>query len=288
MSQFKKLFILTIITLKRWFSANPFQYGGALAFYILLSLGPALLIITSTAGYVIGEKTVKKEILLKAQKYIGLKGSGLIQSVIKNSKTDTSSPMSTFISFLIIILGATAVFSQIQYALNQIWESPPRQGKSILFFFRGRLKSLLMIFCIAVIILISFILNTSLSVLGRLLKNIIPANIGILKLASFSISFFVITLLFAAIYKLLPDVKIRWKDVWIGSAITSALFLTGQILIAIYLSYSNIVSFYGAAGSLALFMLWIFYSSVIFFIGAEFTHVYANRKTYYKEFTSSS
>ncbi len=287
MSKFYKLFILINITLKRWLKANPFQYGGALAFYILLSLGPALLIITSTTGYIIGEKTVKKVILSKAQKYIGIKGAKLIQSVIRNSKTDTSGPLSTFISFLVIILGATAVFSQIQYALNQIWESPPKQGKSIFIFFKGRAKSLLMIFCIAIIILISFIMNTGLLIISILLKNIVPPNLNLLKLASFSISFFVITLLFAAIYKLLPDIKISWSDVWIGSAITSALFLIGQYLISIYLSYSNVVSFYGAAGSLALFMLWIFYSSVIFFIGAEFTHVYANRKTFYKDFISS-
>lgn len=277
-----KLRCLFMETLKKWMNNNPFQSSAALAFYIMLSLSPALLIVISSAGYFIGENTARAELIIKADKYIGKKGAELISTVMANSRPDRSSLLAALTSIFAIFLGATAVFTQIQFYLNQIWEVPKPSGKSLLTFLKNRMKSLFMIFSIAAIFVVSLVLNAALQIVAQAVNEFIPSGFHLIRYGSYLVSFLIISLLFAAIYKVLPDVRIQWKNVWMGSVISSLLFLSGQIFITVYLSSSHAATLYGAAGSLVFFMLWIYYSSLIFFFGAVFTNVYTRRQAHYE------
>jgi membrane protein len=257
--------------------------AAALAYYTIFSLAPLLIIVIAIAGSIFGEQAAKGELVMQIQGVIGKDGAQFIQTAIENaSKLDPSQgPIPTLINIGFLLSGATVVFGQLQNSLNRIWEVQPKPGNGIKHFFRKRLLSFSMVLVIAFLLLVSLVISTMLTILGNYLRDLVPGFTYMWQVLNFFISFGIVTLLFAMVFKILPDAKIAWKDVWIGAAITAVLFDIGKSLLGFYLGHTSFASAYGAAGSLVIILTWVFYSAQILFLGAEFTQVYV--RNYSKE-----
>jgi membrane protein len=217
------------------------------------------------------------------QGVIGKDGAQLIQTAIENaSKLDpTQGPIPTLINIGFLLSGASVIFGQLQNSLNKIWEVEPKPENGIIHFLRKRFLSFSMVLVIAFLLLVSLVISTLLVILGNYLRDLVPGFTYLWQFLNFLVSFSIITLLFAMMFKILPDAKIAWKDVWIGAAITAVLFSIGKFLLGFYLGRTSLASAYGAAGSLVIILTWVFYSAQILFLGAEFTQVYV--RNYGKE-----
>jgi membrane protein len=250
--------------------------AAALAYYTVFSLAPLLIIVIAIAGTVFGEQAAKGELVAQIQGLIGKDGAELIQTAIENaSQLDPSQgPIPTLINISLLLSGATVIFGQLQTSLNKIWNVEPKPGNGIIDFLRQRLLSFSMVLIIAFLLLVSLVISTLLVIFGNYLRDLIPGFTYLWQALNFLISFGIITLLFAMIFKILPDAKIAWKDVWMGAAITALLFEIGKFLLGFYLGHTSFASAYGAAGSLVIILTWVFYSAQILFLGAEFTQVY--------------
>jgi membrane protein len=250
--------------------------AAALAYYTVFSLAPLLIIVIAIAGAVFGEQAAKGELVAQIQGLIGKDGAELIQTAIENaSQLDpTQGPIPTLINISLLLSGATVIFGQLQTSLNKIWNVEPKPGNGIIDFLRQRLLSFSMVLIIAFLLLVSLVISTLLVIFGNYLRDLIPGFTYLWQALNFLISFGIITLLFAMIFKILPDAKIAWKDVWMGAAITALLFEIGKFLLGFYLGHTSFASAYGAAGSLVIILTWVFYSAQILFLGAEFTQVY--------------
>jgi membrane protein len=257
--------------------------AAALAYYTVFSLAPLLIIVIAIAGSVFGEQAAKGELVTQIQGVIGKDGAQLIQTAIENaSQLDPSQgPIPTLINIGFLLSGATVVFGQLQNSLNRIWEVQPKPGNGIIQFLRKRFLSFSIVLVIAFLLLVSLVISTMLVILGNYLRGLIPGFTYLWQFLNFIVSFSIVTLLFAMIFKILPDAKIAWKDVWMGAAITAVLFNIGKSLLGLYLGHTSFASAYGAAGSLVIILTWVFYSAQILFLGAEFTQVYV--KNYSKE-----
>jgi membrane protein len=262
-------------TFKEWQEDKASRLAAALAYYTAFSLAPLLIIVIAIAALVFGEQAAQGEIVGQIQGLVGKQGAEAIEEMIENSRQPTTGIIATLISFGILLFGATNVFAQLQDALNTIWEVAPKPGVKGLV--KTRFISFTMILGVGFLLLVSLILSAVLAVLGNYLGSLVPGIQFFWSTLNFFISFGVITLLFALIYKFLPDVKITWSDVGIGAAITALLFTIGKSLIGLYLGNSSVGSTYGAAGSFVVVLLWVNYSAQILLFGAEFTQVYANR-----------
>lgn len=265
------LWFLLKETWREWNIDNVPRLGAALAFYSILSLGPLLLIVVSLAGLAFGDERVSTYMFYELSGLIGLEGADAIRTMLAGAFTAESSYVATAIGVVTLIISATGFFAQLQDALNAIWNVEGRDD-SILFFIKKRVLSFAMIVGIAFLLLVALIVSAVLSAIGDYMAGFLPGVI--LHGFNLVISFTAITGLFAIIFKVLPDVHIRWRDVWLGAAITAVLFSVGKSLIGIYLGQTAFSSTYGAAGSLMVVLVWIYYSTQIFFLGAEFTQVY--------------
>ena len=263
-------------TLQAWQKDDASRLAAALAYYTIFSLAPVLVIVVAIAGAVFGQDAVQGELVGQLRSLIGQQGADMVQLALSNTQTsDTGGFWPTLISVALLIFGATGVFSQLQTALNQIWNvTPPKQG--IVQFIRTRLLSFAMVAVIGFLLLVSLMLSAGLAALDNVFSGL-QLWAPLLQGLNAAVSFGVITLLFGLIYKVLPDVSIAWRDVTVGAAITALLFTLGKFLIGLYLGNSSVGSAYGAAGSLAVILIWVYYSAQILFLGAEFTQVYANR-----------
>ncbi len=254
--------------------------AAALAYYTVFSLAPLLIIVIAIAGSVFGEQAAKGELVTQIQSVIGKDGAQFIQTAIENaSQLDPSQgPIPTLINIGVLFFGASVIFGQLQKSLNKIWEVEPKPGNSIADFLRKRFLSFSMVLIIAFLLLVSLVISTLLVILGNFLRDLVPGFTYLWYLLNFLVSFGIVTLLFAMIFKILPDVRIAWKDVWMGAAITAMLFDIGKFLLGFYLARTSLASAYGAAGSLVIILTWVFYSAQILFLGAEFTQVYVRRR----------
>ncbi|HEY9674813.1 MAG TPA: YihY/virulence factor BrkB family protein [Waterburya sp.] len=264
------------ITITQWRQDQTSLMAAALAYYTVFSLAPLLIIVIAIAGTVFGEQAAKGELVAQIQGLIGKDGAELIQTAIENaSQLDPSQgPIPTLINISLLLSGATVIFGQLQTSLNKIWNVEPKPGNGIIDFLRQRLLSFSMVLIIAFLLLVSLVISTLLVIFGNYLRDLIPGFTYLWQALNFLISFGIITLLFAMIFKILPDAKIAWKDVWMGAAITALLFEIGKFLLGFYLGHTSFASAYGAAGSLVIILTWVFYSAQILFLGAEFTQVY--------------
>jgi membrane protein len=262
----------------QWRRDQSSLMAAALAYYTVFSLAPLLIIVIAIAGAVFGEQAAKGELVAKIQGVVGRDGAQLIQTAIENaSQLDPSQgPIPTLINICVLLFGASVVFGQLQKSLNRIWKVQPRPGNGIQHFLRKRFLSFSMVLAIAFLLLVSLVISTLLLVLGDYLRDLLPGFTYLWQLLNFLVSFGIITLLFAMIFKILPDAKIGWRDVWMGAAITAVLFEIGKFLLGLYLGKTSLGSAYGAAGSLVIILTWVFYSAQILFLGAEVTKVYAN------------
>lgn len=262
-------------TVDEWMADNASTLAAALAFYTALSIAPLLVMVILIAGFVWTESAAQSAIMTQLQSAIGPQGADFVATAIENASRPAASSIAGLISLAVLIWGSTNVFAQLQSSLNQIWDVEPKPGRGIMGTVKDRFLSFGLVLGIALLLLVSLILNAVLSAISRASPNILPGVDWLWQAGEFLVSLAIITLLLAAIYKILPDAKIGWRSVWGGAVVTALLFTLGKFLLGLYLS--NATSAYGAAGSVMAFLLWVYYSAQILFFGAELTQVYANR-----------
>ena len=267
---------LLSVTYTKWTADHAQGLGAALAFYSIFSLVPLLLIVIAIAGLVFGQEAAQGQIIGQIQDLVGEESAKAIQSMIEEARKPAAGIIATVLAIVLLFLGATGVFAQLQEALNIIWrvEAKPEQGMWKIF--KDRFISLLAVLGTGFLLLVSLVISAGLSAIGTTLEHVLPVPGFLLQLINFLVSFAIVTFLFAMIYKLLPDRSIQWSDVWIGASITSLLFTIGKFVIGVYLGKSDVGIAYGAAGSLVVILIWDYYASQIFLFGAEFSAVYAH------------
>lgn len=256
---------------------NVMKYSAALAYYTVFSLAPMLIIIISICGALFGHEAVQGQLYGEIKDLVGSSAAIQIQENIKNIHLTKSSPVATIFSAVVLVIGGTGIFGEIQDSLNKIWGLKVKTKKTWWKLILNRLLSFSLIISLGFVLIVSLVLNALIAIIGDRLNNLL-SGIGkiFIPIIDNVLSFGITTLLFAIIFKVLPDAKIKWKDVTIGAVITAILFTLGKLGIGLYLGGSNMATVYGAAGSVIIIMLWAYYSSVILYLGAEFTKVYAN------------
>jgi len=276
---FKKIWEFIKEVFEKWIDDKAPKLGAALSFYTIFSLAPLLIIVISVAGFIFGPNAARGELVWQIEGLIGKEGGEVVQTTLKNTNDPESGIIAIVISFITLVIGSTVVFVELQESLDMIWRVKPKPGRNI---FKGlfldRVQSFTLVVATGFLLLVSLIISAGLSALSNFVnEKFIAIPIYILDIVNLVISLGVIFLLFAMIYKVLPDVDIGWKDVWIGALVTAVLFVLGKYLIGIYIGSSSLSSTYGAAGSLVIFLLWIYYSAQILFLGVEFTYIYTIR-----------
>ncbi|MGH6623119.1 MAG: YihY/virulence factor BrkB family protein [Burkholderiaceae bacterium] len=261
-----------------WIADYAPSMGAALAYYTMFSIAPLLLIVISVAGLVFGQEAAQGEIYGQLRGLMGDQGAEAIQAMVTSvHERPEESSLSTIAGIALLLIGATSVFAELQDALDRIWRAPARDGPSGWWvLIRARLLSFGMILGIGFLLMVSLVASAALSALGRWWAPLFGQWETLLQAVNFVVSFALTTLVFAMIYKILPRVRIRWRDVWTGATVTALLFTIGKFLIGLYIGRSGVTSAFGAAGSLAVVLLWVYYSAQIFLLGAEFTWVYAH------------
>jgi membrane protein len=251
--------------------------GAALAYYTMFSVAPLLLIVVSVAGLVFGEDAARGQIYGQLHSLMGEPGASAVQALLQSVRKPTEGVIGTVIGFAILLVGATSVFGELQDALDRIWRAPARNKTSGLWsLLRARLLSFGMILGLGFLLMVSLVLSAALSALGSWWAPLFGGWEVLAQAVNFIVSFALVTAIFAMIYKVMPRVHVHWHDVWIGSAVTAMLFTIGKLLIGLYIGKSSVTSGFGAAGSLAVVLVWVYYSAQIFLMGAEFTWVYAH------------
>jgi membrane protein len=272
MEQRKSVWQFLKSTVIQWLEDRPFQLASSLSYYTIFSLAPLLVIVIAIAGFAFGEAAAEQRIVGTIQGMIGEDSARAVQTMIENaSRQPKTGIISAAMGFLALLLGAGGVVGQLQTSLNTIWGVEPKPGQGLRGFLRQRFLSLAMVMGIGFLLLVSLVISAAITGLSRFIGRFVTLAYALDVL----VSLLLITSLFAMIYKFLPDVRIHWRDVWIGALLTAVLFTIGKFLIALYLGRSGVSSTFGAAASLITILLWVYYSSLIFFLGAEFTQVYA-------------
>jgi membrane protein len=278
MSRLKRTWFYLKSSARAWDRDNVTIHGAALSYYTAFSIAPLLVIAISVASLFFGQQAIQGEVSKVLSGLVGASAAQGVQAMIRGAATRSNSGwFAGTLGVITLLLGASGVFQQLQQSLNLIWNvrSDPKRG--IAEAIRHRILSFSMIGVIAFLLLVSLLASAAVAAIGAFLARKLPGGEALWHVLNSTLSFVVTTLLFSLIFKVLPDVKLTWKDVSIGSAVTAGLFTIGKFLIGLYLGKASVESSYGAAGSLVLLLLWVYYSSLIVFFGAEFTKVYATR-----------
>ena len=273
----KSIFELVKEAFIEWQEDKVSLLAAALAYYTVFSITPLLVIAIAIAGAVFGENTAQNEILEQMNGLVGEQGAQVIETALKNADRPKVGSVASIISVIVLLVGASGVFAQLQQALNTVWNVKAKPNGGIWEFIRKRLLSFGMVLVIGFLLLVSLVMSAVLSGIGKLDINLPMAFMPLWRLFNFAISFGLVSLLFALIYYYLPDAKVRWQDVWAGAIMTALLFTVGKFAIGLYLGRGSLGSTYGAAGSLIVFLAWVFYSAQILLFGAEMTQVYARK-----------
>jgi membrane protein len=258
-----------------WSDDKASRLAASLAYYTVFSIPPLLIIILAISGQVFDD--AQSRITAEITGFIGETGGEAIVAILENASKPGTTIVATVVSVITLFLGASGVFGQLQDALNTVWEVQADPHRGFLATIKARFFSFTMVLGVGFLLLVSLIVSAALAGLNEFISGLVPGAIILAGIINFVVSFSIITLLFALIYKVVPDVIIGWQDVWIGALVTAALFTLGKWGVGVYLSRSAPASTYGAAGSLIIILLWVYYSTQILFLGAEFTQVYANR-----------
>ncbi|RCV86041.1 YihY/virulence factor BrkB family protein [Billgrantia montanilacus] len=258
-----------------WLQRNAFSYAGSLAFYTLFSLAPTIIIAVTVIGVVFGEEAAQGQIVAQLEGVLGEEAASAVEQAVAASRIEESGLMPTLLGFGALLVGATTVFAQMQFSLNTMWGVTAKPGRNgLILFLRKRLMSLAVVLAIGFILLVSLVFGVMIRALLLAGDELVPF-VGLLTTAvEFLVSLAVITALFATIFKVLPDVTLGWKDVLLGALVTALLFAMGRSAIAAYLAYTATASTYGAAGSVVMILLWVYYSSLILLFGASFIRSY--------------
>jgi membrane protein len=261
-------------TVQRFFAKDTFEMGAALAYYTVFSLAPLVLVAISIAGLVFGREAASGRISEQISDAVGPTVADAIQKTLESTRNSGGSTAASIIGIAILLFGASGVFVQLQNSLNTIWEVPAKATGGVWGFIRTRLLSFAMVLGIGFLLLVSLIISTVLTAMSNYLA---PGQTAVFVVINQAISFLVITALLAAIFKYLPDTHVAWRHVWIGAAVTAVLFIVGKFLIGLYLAKGSVASAYGAAGSLVVILVWVYYASQILLFGAQFTQVHATQ-----------
>lgn len=260
-----------------WREDYASSMGAALSYYTLFSIAPLLLIVIAVAGFAFGEEAARGEIVAQLGGLMGADAAKAIENLIVSVDKPGKGLLSTIIGVLVLFIGATTVFGELQDALDRIWRAPAREPSGLWGLIRARVLSFGLILAVGFLLIASLVFSAALSALGKWWAPFFGAWGVLLQGVNFAASFGLITVMFALIYKIMPRVRIEWHDVWIGAAVTALLFTIGKFLIGLYIGKSSVASGFGAAGSLVVVLIWVYYSAQIFLLGAEFTWVYAHR-----------
>jgi membrane protein len=262
-----------------WNKDKAPRLGAALAYYTLFSLAPLLIIAIAVAGFVFGEEAAQGHIVAELRGLLGDDGAAALEDIVKHSRRSESGLLASAIAVFTLFLGASGVFVELKGALNVVWDVPPREGSAgWKEFLRERLASFAMVLSVGFLLLVSLVANALLAASGGVLARYLPRFGPAEAAAGVVLSFAMTTLLFALLFKFLPDRPIPWKDVWVGAAVTALLFSIGRQLIGLYLGRSSLGSVYGAAASIVVLIVWVYYAAQIFLLGAELTQARAEER----------
>jgi membrane protein len=255
-----------------WSADGASSMGAALAFYTLLSMAPLLVLVITLAGFVIGRDEAQEVLMTQISGLLGDAGAQGVQTVLEGADNKEGGLLATAISLFTLLLGATTVFAELKTDLDRIWKAKPPKASGFWNFLRARLLSFGLVVTIGFLLLVSLVVSAVLSYIGT---SMFGGSEAVMYVLEFVGSMVVMTALFAAVYKVLPSERIAWRDVWVGAAVTALLFWIGKFLIGLYLGKSSVASSFGAAGTLVVTIVWVYYSAQIFFLGAEFTREYS-------------
>lgn len=267
---------LLMQTFKDWAEDKAPRLGAALAYYTIFSIGPLLLLTISIASFFFDRTATEGQIVGTVSGVVGKEGGDVITQTIENADKGGGNIIGTVVGIAVLLFGASGVFGQLKDALNTIWEVQPKTGRGILATIKDRFLSFTMVLGTGFLLLASLVVSAAVAALGKYLEQYLPGGTFWGLALNFLLSLGIITLMFALLFRFLPDVKIAWSDVWIGALVTALLFILGQAALALYLSIANVGSSFGVAGSLVVVLVWIYYSAQILLLGAEFTQVYTN------------
>ncbi len=268
---------VVVETFSKWFAHDAMSQSAALAYYTVFSLAPLLIVIISIAGAVFGEDAVRGRIVRQFQGLLGHEEATFVQTVLQKAKKDTSGPLASTLAVFALILGASAVFGQLQISLNGIWEVKPRKGHVLSDFIRKRVLTFALVLGFGFLLLVSLVLSAGVEAIQTFVASRFEIDAARLEWANSVVSFLLFTLLFGMIFRILPDARIPWRDVWHGAIATAILFVAGKWAIGLYLGRAAVASAYGAAGSVVILLIWVYFTSLIVLLGAEFTRAYARR-----------
>jgi len=270
------IFELIKTTVKEWLDDKASRLAAALAFYTILSIPPLLVLISMVVAQFAGEQAAQQAIMDQAQKWLVVDAANAIRTILEAATQPANLSLAAVISVAVLFFSASGVFVHLQESMNTIWDVRPDPDKGIMNMVRKRLVSFVMILLIAALFLLLLAASSVVGFLGSLLSQSLPGSMPVFQVLNFVLALVVLIGVFGLIYKTLPDAEIRWRDVALGAVVTAVLFVIGALAIGLFLQRSSPTSSYGVAGSLIVLMLWIYYSAQVFFLGAEFTQVYAN------------
>ena len=273
----KQVWVLIRKSVGAWVDDYAPSMGAALAYYTLFAIAPLLIIAIAVAGLVFGQEAARGEIVAQIQGLIGQKGAIAVQGLLKSTNEPAQSIFATVVSIITLVIGATTVFAELQSDLDRIWRVPaPAKENGIWNLLRAHLLSFGLVLGLGFLLLVSLLVSAAIAAFGKWGGGFIGGWEALLYVLNFSFSFTITTLLFAMIYKFMPRARIVWRDVWVGAAVTAILFEVGKFLIGLYLGKTSVASGFGAAGSLVVLLVWVYFSAQIFLLGAEFTWVYSH------------
>ncbi|MEP6886881.1 MAG: YihY/virulence factor BrkB family protein [Nitrospirales bacterium] len=262
-------------TIRKWWADNALRLSAALSYYTLFSIAPVLTIAVATAGLVVNTTLVEQEMREQLAGLLGAESARAIEGMVHSAREPAAGTITTILSIVTLIVVSTGMFTELQDALNLIWRIPEAHATSVWVALKSRFLSFVLVFGSGFLLLVSLLVSAFLAGLGKYVSQILPVPGIVVKVLYVGVSFIVITILFATMFKVLPEAHVAWRDVWLGAITTASLFTIGKWAIGFYLATSPIATLYGAASSLMIILLWVYYSALIFFLGAEFTVVYA-------------
>jgi len=262
-------------TARGWSEDQVGRLSAALAFYTVLSAAPLCILLVTVIGFVFGEDAARGRLAHELSEIVGTSAARGIQDLVNQAHRPEAGLRSGAFGLVVLLFGASGVFAELQSAMNAIWDVQTKPNRGLLGILRDRVSSFTMVMGVAFLLLVSLALSTLLAMLGAYFEQLLPGGGGLWQAVNFVFSLGIITLLFALIFKVIPDVEIGWRDVWPGALATALLFSLGKFALSMYLGRESVASPYGAAGSIVLLVIWVYYAAQILFIGAEFTQVYA-------------
>jgi len=264
-------------TLNGFMEDNCLSRGAAIAYFTIFSLAPILVVVIAIAGFVFGDDAARGVIFTKLRGMVGPDAAGLVQSMIQSAANKRSGIIATVFSVVMLLITASGVFGELQSSLNIIWKADPSAHSTVTRLIKARAQSLGLVATMGFLLLVSLAISAALTAAWHRVDQVVPGASSMLHYVNIALSFALTTVLFGAVYKVLPDKKLEWRDVLIGSIFTALLYTVGKTAIALYVGSSQVASSYGAASALVVLLLWVYYSAQIFLLGAEFTKVYAHR-----------